>query len=91
MSEQIDRYVSFRNVEWERRTAEVFGLLQPHFDTKTSPFWEYFLKQRVIAHYQGLDDLRVLHNFLPTLKDILEDLDDDAALSKLEELEVLCM
>lgn len=91
MSAQIDRYVSFRNVEWERRTAEVFDLLQVHFDTNTSPFWKYFLRQRDIAHYQGLDDLRVLHNFLPTLKDILEGLDDGVTLGKLEELEVLCM
>ncbi|ACI52624.1 conserved hypothetical protein [Gluconacetobacter diazotrophicus PA1 5] len=91
MTEQIDRYVSFRNVEWERRTAEVFALLQPHFDGSTSPFWDYFLRQRVIAHAQGLDDLRVLHNFLPTLKDLLEELDDGRTLSRLEELEVLCM
>jgi N(2)-fixation sustaining protein CowN len=91
MSEQIDRYVSFRNIEWERRTAEIFALLQFHFDRETSPFWSYFLAQRAIAHTQGLDDLRVLHNFLPTLKDLLEELDDDAALARLEELEVLCM
>lgn len=91
MSRNFDRYVSFRNVEWESRTAEVFGLLQPHFDTKSSPFWAYFLKQRAIAHAQGLDDLRVLHNFLPTLKDILEDLEDGRTLRKLEELEDRCM
>ncbi len=91
MSEDFDRYVSFRNVEWEGKTAEVFDLLQTHFDKNTSPFWEYFLKQRGIAHAQGLDDLRVLHNFLPTLKDILEDLDDVGTLNKLEELEDRCM
>ncbi|MFT8540646.1 N(2)-fixation sustaining protein CowN [Acetobacter sp.] len=91
MAEEFDRYVSFRNVEWESRTAEVFGLLQTHFETRSSPFWDYFLKQRSIAHAQGLDDLRVLHNFLPTLKDILEDLKDAHTLHKLEELEDRCM
>ncbi|MFT8417698.1 MAG: N(2)-fixation sustaining protein CowN [Acetobacter sp.] len=91
MSENFDRYVSFRNVEWERKTAEVFALLQGHFDRNTSPFWGYFLKQRGIAHAQGLDDLRVLHNFLPTLKDILEELEDARTLLKLEELEDRCM
>lgn len=91
MSEEFDRYVSFRNVEWESKTAEVFGLLQDHFDRNTSPFWGYFLKQRGIAHAQGLDDLRVLHNFLPTLKDLLEDLQDATTLHKLEELEDRCM
>lgn len=91
MSENFDRYVSFKDVAWESRTAEVFDLLQPHFDQNTSPFWAYFLKQRGIAHAQGLDDLRVLHNFLPTLKDILEGLEDGKTLHKLEELEDRCM
>ena len=84
----FERYVSCRNMEGESKTAEVFGLLQTHFDKKTSPFWVYFLKQRGIAHAQRLDDLRVLHNFLPTLKDILE---DTRTLHKLEELENRCM
>ncbi|WP_342343619.1 hypothetical protein [Methylocella tundrae] len=39
----------------------------------------------------GLNDLRVLHNFLPTLRGILEDLRGDAPLKFLEELEETCM
>ncbi|MBB2191823.1 N(2)-fixation sustaining protein CowN [Gluconacetobacter azotocaptans] len=91
MTEQFDRYLTFKDLNWEERADRIFAALQPHFDQETSPFWPYFLKQRAISHRQGLDDLRVLHNFLPTLRDLLEELNDTETLLLLEELEVLCM
>jgi hypothetical protein len=56
-----------------------------------SPFWPYFERQRKWAHAQGLDDLRVLHNFLPTLRELLEHLGDLDTLAMLEDLEESCM
>lgn len=91
MSACYDRYVSFIGSDWEKKSERVFAGLQSHFDRQDSPFWPYFLKQRTLAHHQGLDDLRVLHNFLPTLREILENLGDDETLTLLEELEEECM
>ena len=91
MSQQIDRYISFKGIEWERKTKAVIAKLQVHMDQANSPFWPYFQRQRSWAHNQGMDDLRVLHNFLPTLREILEDIKDFETLSLLEELEETCM
>jgi hypothetical protein len=91
MSEQIDRYVSFKGIDWECKTNQVIAKLQVHMDLADSPFWPYFERQRKWAHEQGLDDLRVLHNFLPTLRELLENLGDLDTLAMLEDLEVACM
>ena len=91
MSLQTDRYVSFKGIEWERKTETVIAKLQIHIDQADSPFWPYFQRQRIWAHNQGMDDLRVLHNFLPTLREILEDRNDLETLSLLEDLEETCM
>ncbi len=91
MAADFDRYVSFIGSDWEAKSAQVFACLQRHFDLKDSPFWPYFLKQRALAHRQGLDDLRVLHNFMPTLRELFENLGDAAHLTLLEALEETCM
>ncbi len=91
MSETYDRYLSFKGCDWEARCARVFAGLQDHFDRCTSPFWPYFQEQRARLHSQGLDDLRVLHNYVSTLRDLLDDLGDTETLALLEDLEVTCM
>ncbi len=91
MTEQFDRYVSFRGADWEGKTSRVLASLQPHIDQVNSPFWAYFMRQRDLAHRQGLDDLRVLHNFVATLRELLENLGDLKTLAMLEELEETCM
>ena len=88
---KFDRYVSFANADWEGRSARVMEGVLAHVEAKDSAFWPYFLRQRDLAHARGLDDLRVLHNFLPTLKELLEELGDAATLEKLEDLEENCM
>jgi hypothetical protein len=69
----------------------VMARLQDHFDRKTNPFWPYFLKQRNHARSQGLSDLRVLHNYVSTLRELLEELQDRQTLALLEDLEETCM
>ena len=91
MSAAIDHYVSFKGLDWEQISRQVFAGLQSHIDRGDSPFWAYFIRQRELAHRQGLDDLRVLHNFLPTLRELLEHLGDFQTLDALEELEEICM
>jgi hypothetical protein len=87
----FDRYVSFKNADWEAKSQRVIDALQPHVDRADNPFWAYFDQQRTLAHARGMDDLRVLHNYLPTIREILEDSDDQDALALLEDLEVTCM
>jgi hypothetical protein len=40
---------------------------------------------------QGFDDLRVLHSYLPTIREILADDEDTRTLALLEDLEETCM
>jgi hypothetical protein len=91
MTETYDRYTSFKNADWEAKSQRVLDHLQVHIDGQTSPFWNYFIQQRKWAHQQGMDDLRVLHNFLPTIRELLEGLDDQKTLALLEDLEEGCM
>lgn len=86
-----DRYVTFRNIDTDGMTRAVMARVLAHVAEGDSPFWPYFETQRALAHSRGLDDLRVLHNFLPTLKELLEDLEDPETLALLEELETQCM
>ncbi|TPW33140.1 N(2)-fixation sustaining protein CowN [Martelella alba] len=86
-----DRYVSFKGADWERKSAAIMTRLECHRRDATSPFWAYFFRQREQAHAQGFDDLRVLHNYVSTLRELLEDIGDEATLSLLEELEETCM
>lgn len=91
MNEAYDRYVSFKGCDWEAKCERIMERLQKHRDEDTSAFWAYFFKQRIQAHRQGLDDLRVLHNYVSTMRDILEMLEDEYTLELLEDLEVTCM
>lgn len=88
---KYDRYISFKNANWESQSSDVMDGLRPHIEAADSPFWVYFIRQRELAHQRGLDDLRVLHNFLPTLRELLEELDDQPTLALLEQLEESCM
>ncbi len=88
---RFDRYVSFSNADWEARSSLVMVGLRRHIEAGNSPFWAYFERQRALARERGLDDLRVLHNFLPTLRELLDELGDDETLALLEDLEETCM
>ncbi len=87
MSSNFDRYVSFLGADWESMADRVLERINLHIEKADSDFWPYFQRQRDWAHRQGLDDLRVFHNFLPTLKELLESLDDHETLALLVELE----
>ena len=91
MDEPTDRYTSFRNIDCAGKAQQVIDRLQPLLDGSANPFWAYFRKQREDAHEKGFDDLRVLHNYLPTLRELLADADDTETLALLEDLEVTCM
>ncbi len=88
---KFDRYVSFKNADWQGGSDRVMAGLKAHIEAGDSAFWPYFQRQRELAHARGLDDLRVLHNFLPTLRELLEELGDAATLALLEDLEETCM
>ena len=88
-TDAVDRYVTFSDIDCDGRTRRTMAAIEAHAAASASPFWAYFETQRRLAHGRGLDDLRVLHNFLPTLKELLEE--DAATLALLEDLEVTCM
>jgi len=90
-TDETDRYVTFDGIDCDGRTVVVMQAIERHAAGSSSPFWAYFETQRRLAHERGLDDLRVLHNFLPTLKELLEDAGAGAELALLEDLEVTCM
>ena len=70
MSASFDRYVSFKHCDWEGRSERVMQRLQRHVDAAENPFWAYFAQKRIeLRDKQGLDDLRILHNYLPTLRE----------------------
>ena len=91
MDEHTDRYASFRNIDCAGKARLVIEHLQPLLDAGENPFWAYFRAQRQAAHAKGFDDLRVLHNYLPTLRELLSEAEAHAALALLEDLEVTCM
>jgi hypothetical protein len=92
MTAPFDRYVSFKNADWEGKSQRVMQRLQIHIDAAENPFWAYFAQKRTeLNQKQGLDDLRVLHNYLPTLRELLDDAGDSDTLAMLEDLEVTCM
>jgi N(2)-fixation sustaining protein CowN len=92
LSDSFDRYVSFKNCDWEAQSQRVMAALQRHVDAAQNPFWAYFAEKRTeFRDKQGLDDLRVLHNFLPTLRELLEDCGDLDSLAMLEALEARLM
>lgn len=92
MSGSFDRYVSFRDCDWQGQSQRVMAALQRHIDAADNPFWAYFARKRAeLRDKQGLDDLRVLHNYLPTLRELLEDNGDHATLALLEDLEAKLM
>lgn len=89
--ERPDRYVTFTGMDCDGRTGVVMAAIRASAAVSTSPFWAYFESQRTLAHRRGLDDLRVLHNFLPTLKELLDQEGASETLALLEDLEVTCM
>lgn len=91
MDERHDRYVTFANIDCDGKAAVVMTRILAHVEARDSAFWPYFTAQRALAHERGMDDLRVLHNFLPTLKELLESLEDAETLALLEDLECTCM
>lgn len=91
MDQPADRYTSFRNIDCAGKAELVIARLQPFLDAAENPFWAYFTRQRQAAHANGFDDLRVLHTYLPTLRELLADTGEAETLALLEDLEVTCM
>lgn len=91
MADEVDRYVTFANIDCAARSRAVVARLQLYVEAAENPFWAYFNRQRDQAHAMGFDDLRVLHTYLPTLRELLADAGDDATVALLEDLEATCM
>jgi hypothetical protein len=91
MARRLERYESFRNIDCVGMCREVMQALGRHIDAKKNPFWQYFAMKRERALAAGLDDLRVLHSYVHTIREILTAEGDEPALALLSELEDKCM
>ena len=93
----VDRYVSFRGIDFEGNMRLVLGHLdryvRPGGPAADNPFWKRFL-ERLAAARAGTggiaDELLLLHSHVYYLVDLFEDHDDEAALADLQRLEREC-
>jgi hypothetical protein len=90
-----DRYVSFRDIDFEGNMARVLSHLQRYTDNPetSNAFWERF-KNRLAQIETGSgsisDKLLLLHSHVYYLVDLFEEHDDATALSDLKKLEEEC-
>lgn len=91
MARSLERYESFLNIDCAAKCARVMEALMVHIEAGDNPFWTYFMKKREQHHAEHLDDLRVLHSYLPTIREILDEKGDAHALALLADLEESCM
>ncbi|MQY50867.1 N(2)-fixation sustaining protein CowN [Rhodocyclus tenuis] len=88
--ETRDRYVSFSNIDCDARARQLVGLIRVHAERPENgnPFWDYFLKRLNSGKH---DELFMLHCYLQGLRDALEGVGDEHALSLLGQIEEECM
>jgi N(2)-fixation sustaining protein CowN len=90
-----DRYVSFRDIDFEGNIAAVLGHLRRHIDdpAKGNAFWDRF-KQRLAKCEGGeagvADTLLLLHSHVYYMVELFEEHDDAEALAALKKLEEEC-
>jgi len=87
-----DRYLSFKGIDEEKNTQEFIRMLRVHINDpdKTNAFWEKY--KLMLADSEsgksGKDYLFLIHSYINVLRDYLEEMEDDAALTLLEKIEV---
>jgi len=93
--ENADRYVSFKNIDFEGNMRAVLDHLYRHIDdpAKTNALWSRF-KERLAEAEKGenvrADKLLLLHSHVYFMVDFFEEHDDEEALAALRKLEVEC-
>jgi N(2)-fixation sustaining protein CowN len=95
MSTAPDRYVSFRDIDFEGNIRAVLRHLRAYIDDPATgnALWDRF-KQRLTAAEAGdkavADTLLLLHSHVYYMAELFEDHDDEDALKALKKLEDEC-
>ena len=96
MSDQTDRYVSYKNIDCEGNAKRLMEMLRRHIDdpAKSNPFWEKFKERlaKVGSEENGrrIDEIFLIHNYINNLYEIFEDHDDTEAVALLDRIEQEC-
>jgi len=93
--ENADRYVSFKNIDFEGNMRVVLAHLYRHIDdpAKTNALWERFRERLAEAERGGnvrADKLLLMHSHVYFMVDFFEEHEDEEALAALRKLEVEC-
>lgn len=90
-----DRYVSFRNIDFDGNMKAVLEHLMRHVDdpAKNNALWDRF-RQRLDAAANGAnagtDALLLLHSHVYYIRELFEEYEDEEALAALAKLEEEC-
>jgi len=90
-----DRYVTFRDIDFDGNMQRVLGHLTRYIDNPETgnAFWDRF-RQRLADAEAGeraiADKLLVMHSHVYYMRELFEDHDDEAALAALAKLEEEC-
>jgi len=90
--EERDRYVSFVGLDCNGQARRLIAMLRPYMDdpAKSNPFWQLFAKKLAPTSGPTHDELFLIHAHINILRDQLEQHDDEAALSLLDQIEQEC-
>jgi N(2)-fixation sustaining protein CowN len=90
-----DRYVSFRDIDFDGNMKAVLGHLRRHIDdpAKNNALWDRF-RARLAAAESGenavADALLLLHSHVYYIAELFEENEDEEALAALRKLEEEC-
>jgi hypothetical protein len=91
----VDRYVSFRGIDFESNMQAVLGHLSRYIDdpSNCNAFWERFkfrLAQAEARATSAADKLLLMHSHTYYMVDLFEEHEDVEALAALKKLEEQC-
>ncbi|TCP59743.1 hypothetical protein EV663_11638 [Rhodovulum bhavnagarense] len=85
-----DRYVSFSGIDCDGRAARLMQMLDAQIAATDSRWVAYFEMKLVQRQRMGNDDLHFIGSQVNTLRAFFEEIDDQAALGLLDDLEQTC-
>lgn len=95
MTDQPDRYVSFKGIDCEGNSRRIIERLYSHIDdpAKTNAFWERFKQKLAVADdptKRQADGLCLLCSNVYYIADLFEEYEDEDGLAMLRQLEDEC-
>ncbi len=98
MTNEPDRYVTYRNIDCEGNAKKLMTMLRKHIDDeeKTNAFWEKFkglldqIGKPVENNGRQIDEIFLIHTYINNLYEIFEEYQDETALTLLDQIEREC-